>query len=269
MRLPLATALAAACWTRTAAADDTADRKARAAALVEAASAAQAKGDYPTAIARLREAYDVIPHPELLYNLGQAYRLSDQPWDAIDEYERYLAVEPKGRFASQARQHLARLKKAVAGKTRPVEPPPPPPPPHDEPPPPPPPHDEPPPPPPEPSRVVVTRPVPGWRRPTAITLAVLGAAGVGAGTYFGLRARSISDELTGHDGAWTDELLAKQDQGRTAQTYAIVGWAAGGAALLGGVVLFALDQSARGHREITVAPTATGTTVGLTIAGAL
>ena len=248
-------------------ADDAADRKARAAQLVEAATVAQRAADYPTAIARLRAAYDLIPHPDLLYNLGQAYRLGDQPWDAIEQYERYLAVEPKGSFARTARQHLAALRKATKGQVRPAEPVVAPPPPRA---PtrvtPPPPLDLPPPPPPARAQPPITT----WRRPVALGLAVVGLAGVGAGSYFGLQARSISVELTNHDGPWTDALLDKQAQGQTAETRAIIGLAAGGALVVGGVVLFALDQRGRARADdVAVVPTLSPSTVGLAVRGAL
>ena len=275
MRQVLATLVAVGALAGAAAADDAADRKAKAAALVDAASAAQAASDYATAIAKLREAYDLIPHPALLYNLGQAYRLSEQPWDAIEQYQRYLAVEPKGPFAASARQHLAKLKKATAGKPRPVavtpvEPPPVEPPPVTAPPP----VVE--PPPPAPTLTAPSAPAPiahrggGWRRPTALALTVGGLAGVGAGVYFGLHARALSDELSSHDGPWTNALLAKQDEGRRAETLAIVGWAAGGALVVGGAILFAVDRRARsGPAEVALVPSLSPSTVGLTVRGAL
>jgi hypothetical protein len=100
-------------------------------------------------------------------------------------------------------------------------------------------------------------------------LTVGGLAGVGAGVYFGLQARSLSDELSAHEGPWTDAALAKQDQGRRAETLAIVGWAAGGALVVGGVILFAVDRRGRGAAEVAVVPSLSPTTVGLTVRGAL
>jgi tetratricopeptide (TPR) repeat protein len=168
----------------TAFADDGDERKARAARLVDEASAAEKRADYATAIARLREAYDLIPHPALLYNLGQAHRLAGQPWDALEQYERYLAVEPKGPFAAKARGFVAALKKETAGKPRPVERAP-----------------SPDPTPIDPGPAVPVKPrvedpppiltlptprgrsAPGWRRPVAIGLGVAGVAGLGGGIF--------------------------------------------------------------------------------------
>ncbi|MEZ4402544.1 MAG: hypothetical protein R3B06_21150 [Kofleriaceae bacterium] len=253
----------------TAAADDPAARQAVAAALVDAASAAQARGDYPAAIEALHAAYALIPHPELLYNLGQAHRLADEPWAAIDEYERYLSVEPKGRFAAKARQYLAALAKQTAGQSRPVEPPPPPPP-------------APPLPAPPAPPVAAVRPDDAvaapldepaprssarWRRPTALALGAVGLAGVGLGAYAGLRARSISDELSANRGPWTDALLATQADGERAERRAIVGLTVGGALVVTGVVLWVTGRG-RGERAVAVAPVVDPRGAGVVVGGA-
>ena len=270
MRTVLALVIAGSLAGVAVADDSGKDRKARAAALVDDATTAQAAGDYATAIAKLHEAYELIPHPDLLFNLGQAHRLAGEPWDALDEYERYLAVEPKGSLAKAARQHVAALKKQLAGQTRPVAPPPP--------------IVAPPPTPavvePTPTAPAIVEPppppprrhadVPGWRRPVALGVAITGLAAIGAGAYFGLEARRLDDELSTHAGPWTDADLAKQDQGKSAETRAIIGLAAGGALVVSGVVLFALDQRARGKtREVAVVPSLTPTSAGLVVRGAL
>ncbi|MEN0062202.1 MAG: tetratricopeptide repeat protein [Myxococcota bacterium] len=60
------------------------------AAYLEGASHYEA-GRYPEAIARFREAYDLSPRPQLLYNMANAYeRLPDYP-QAIQYYREYLA----------------------------------------------------------------------------------------------------------------------------------------------------------------------------------
>ncbi|MBK9032433.1 MAG: hypothetical protein IPL61_14170 [Myxococcales bacterium] len=112
--------------------------------------------------------------------------------------------------------------------------------------------------------------MPSWRRPVALGLGVAGVAGLAVGGYFGLHARSISDELSSHDGPWTDALLAKQHEGETAETRAIIGLAAGGALVVSGVILFALDQRARGRADdVALVPTLTPSSVGLAVSGAL
>ncbi|MEO8704570.1 MAG: tetratricopeptide repeat protein [Kofleriaceae bacterium] len=82
---------------------------------VAAGIAAQAAGDYAAAIALYQKAYDAVPHPELQFNLGQAYRLKgDDPEAALACYRRYLAVEPRGRLAAEAARRIAELEPIAA-----------------------------------------------------------------------------------------------------------------------------------------------------------
>ncbi|MCG8423082.1 MAG: tetratricopeptide repeat protein [Proteobacteria bacterium] len=50
--------------------------RARASRYVEEGRALQKNGDYSGAIEKYRAAYDLIPHPQLLYNIGQSVDLS-------------------------------------------------------------------------------------------------------------------------------------------------------------------------------------------------
>src|SRR5262245_32908009 len=77
---------------------------------------AQNAGRYDEAIAFYRKAYEAVPHPEIRFNLAQAYRLKGDPETALGLYERYLAVEPRGRVAADARKWMAALEKVVAKK---------------------------------------------------------------------------------------------------------------------------------------------------------
>jgi hypothetical protein len=81
---------------------------------VAAGLEAQSAGRYDEAIGFYRQAYDAVPHPELLFNLAQAYRLKGDPETALGMYQRYLAIEPKGRVAADARRWVAELEKSVA-----------------------------------------------------------------------------------------------------------------------------------------------------------
>jgi hypothetical protein len=88
------------------------DAKRRAAAkkLVDDAIAAQNAGDYDKAIALYQRAFALIPHPDLLFNVGQAYRLAGQPRKAARFYTRYLQLAPDGKEAATARAHLAAIR---------------------------------------------------------------------------------------------------------------------------------------------------------------
>src|SRR5687767_275963 len=67
---------------------------------VDAGLAAQNDKDYDTAISLYLKAYQLIPHPTLLFNLGQAHRLAGKLADAKTYYEKYLAADPKGAHAA-------------------------------------------------------------------------------------------------------------------------------------------------------------------------
>jgi hypothetical protein len=85
---------------------------------VAAGLAAQSAGNYDEAIALYKKAFDAIPHPEILFDLGQAYRLKGDAETALGYYRRYLAVAPSGRVARDARRWIAELSKRVAAKPR-------------------------------------------------------------------------------------------------------------------------------------------------------
>jgi tetratricopeptide (TPR) repeat protein len=82
------------------------EKKKVASTYVEAGIAAQATGDYRTAVTMYEKAYAVLPHPELLYNLAQAHRLDGRLDIALGLYERYLIEDPTGRYGKVAREWI-------------------------------------------------------------------------------------------------------------------------------------------------------------------
>lgn len=70
---------------------------------------AQSAGRYDEAISLYNKAYELVPHPELLFNLGQAHRLKGEKAVALNYYQKYLAVDSKGRGAAEASQWAAQL----------------------------------------------------------------------------------------------------------------------------------------------------------------
>jgi len=90
-----------------AAPPDTAYREGR--AHVEAGDRAFDAGDYRRAAEEYQAAYQLIPLPDLLYNLGQCYRLAGDTARAVEYYQRYLRVAPTGAAADKAREHIERL----------------------------------------------------------------------------------------------------------------------------------------------------------------
>jgi hypothetical protein len=71
-------------------------------------------GQYPEAIESYHAAYELLPLPLLLFDLAQAHRLSGDSAKAIELYQKYLDVEPKGHASAEARQRLAELRRAKA-----------------------------------------------------------------------------------------------------------------------------------------------------------
>jgi hypothetical protein len=97
------------------------DRKDQARRDVAAGLAAQGAGHYDEAIALYKRAYEAIPHPELLFNLGQACRLKGDAEAALGYYRRYLAAEPNGRAAGDAQRWIDALgKRPVPGPAEPA-----------------------------------------------------------------------------------------------------------------------------------------------------
>jgi tetratricopeptide (TPR) repeat protein len=78
-------------------------------AYVDAGLAAQERGDQDTAIAMYAKAYELVPVPILVFNMAQAHRLAGRTQVAIDHYKRYLADEPKGAKARTAREFITAL----------------------------------------------------------------------------------------------------------------------------------------------------------------
>jgi tetratricopeptide (TPR) repeat protein len=87
-----------------------AQKKDAAKKLVDQAIAAQGEGDYDKAIDLYRQAFALVPHPILMFNVGQAHRLAGRPAQAAQFYERYLTLDPSGKEAAAARAHLEKIK---------------------------------------------------------------------------------------------------------------------------------------------------------------
>src|SRR5688572_8836019 len=56
-----------------------------------------AEGDIDGGVAELLEAYDILPHPNSLYNIARAYAESGRYQEAIEYFERYLESDPADR----------------------------------------------------------------------------------------------------------------------------------------------------------------------------
>jgi tetratricopeptide (TPR) repeat protein len=187
-----------------------------------------AVGDWSAAIAAFRDGYQREPHPDFLYALAQAQRMSGDCATAVATYRAFLRTEPAERQAAPARANLARCEEQLAAEqererererqraaaaTPPPTPPPPAPP-------------------------IEPPPRPRWWRAPAggalvgvgLALAATGAALWGAGErdIAAINAAATYDERA--------RLLPGADRAEGLRTGGIVTVSVGAVALLGGVI---------------------------------
>jgi tetratricopeptide (TPR) repeat protein len=81
-------------------------QQAEAAKLTDEAIAAQEAQSYDTAIELYKKAYQLVPHPVLLFNIGQTNRLAGNLVQAELFYRRYLERDPDGPYAPIAREFI-------------------------------------------------------------------------------------------------------------------------------------------------------------------
>ena len=89
------------------------DIKVQAKELVSKGLQSQIAGRYDEAITFYKAAYDLLPHPELLFNLGQAHRLRGDRVVALDYYRKYVALQPNGRASKEAKEWTAQIEKGM------------------------------------------------------------------------------------------------------------------------------------------------------------
>ena len=70
----------------------------------------QDAGAWDDAIKEYEAAYKLAPLPQLLFNVGQCYRLKGDKPKALEAYQRFIDVAPDGPGADDARDHVASLK---------------------------------------------------------------------------------------------------------------------------------------------------------------
>ena len=246
---------------------DAAEKRRQASAHVKQGDQHKEAGAYDDAAREYQAAYELVPHPVLFFNLAQVYRLKGDREQALEYYERYLAGDPDGRASAQARRFASELRAAIerdraAARQRERE-----------------------------SRARQPRarrdagavlgpggppvddgePAPGrGLRVGGMVMGAVGAASVAVGDGFGLKARSISNEIDDHTaGPWPDELLARQAQGEESEQYMFVFTSAGVAAIAAGGLLYYMGHRARDRerRGVSLTPVAAGDQLGLALSG--
>lgn len=279
--------LAQVLMERPAAAQDISkvDKKERANQYVKEGLTAQQKGEYVAAIALYGKAYELVPHPVLLFNMAQAHRLAGNTELARDLYRQYLNLEPHGATARTAREFLVALDaqidatrgSAIVSKPiEPVEPI-------------------------KPTEPAEPRKLTAPISPVAPTVLVnpallepisapakdgpelrasmpsrghslrlaglitggVGVASVGVGVAFHMRALSLSHELS-EPGVTFDS--NKERSGETAEQVMNVAYVAGGALLIGGATLYLWGHRA-GAARVALSPTFSQDVSGFVVSG--
>jgi tetratricopeptide (TPR) repeat protein len=215
-------------------------------ALLSEANAHYAAKRYDEARAAYQAAYDLTEAPGFLYNIAQSHRLAGQCREAIEFYEKFLSMDPKTTLRAKVEEFVAEMwtcldaeKKArqeeeknasaaagqstlAAGGTASA--------------------DE--------STLVVSGPASGTSSegPSRLPLVGLGIAGVGvlalgSAAYFGLSARSTSQEIESFTGTWGPAQESDEQQAQRQERFAIILGIGGTAALAGGIATYLLTRN--------------------------
>jgi tetratricopeptide (TPR) repeat protein len=261
--------------------------------LVKQAITKSQAGDHLAAIDLYLSAYTLIPQHALLSNVGNEYQQAGKPVEALKYFCMYLDKDPTGTNATYATSKAKALQielgnkdiddkdvckpprkggkepKQPKGPERPERPERPEG------------QDE------KPEGVTGTvdldKTPPGGDKPkpsssagggyklAGIVVGVVGLAGVGAGTYYGIKARDRSDYITSYDTTmpWPDRIRDIQAEGQRYENYQLGLTIGGGVLTAAGVTLFIIGATksspAEKTEKMTVRPTATGDSVGLAI----
>jgi hypothetical protein len=268
------------------------DVQAKATELVNDGIKLQSKRDFDGAVGKYKAAYCLIPEPALIYNIGTAYQEASRGGEAGKFFRLYLKTAPSGDLAGDAKAAIKSLKdkgsslgviecekdkvkpkpmpvcadgaEPVGGVCPPAC---------------------------EAPRVmrdgvcseaiVDTGPTEGSTsggsgRNKTLMYAGFGTAGAGAialglGIMYGIKAKDASDALSGHtSGAWTQELLDKQQEGKDAETKQIVFTTVGGVLVAGGAVMIVLGlrkHDTGAERAAHVVPWIDGDSAGFALTG--
>ncbi len=233
----VAFALAAAPLAR---ADD-----AKSAAVFAEAKAKYGVGDYVVAAELFVKAYALDPDPAYLFNVAQSYRLADNCEQAAHYYEQFLAKVANPPNLDAIHGWLADAKKcAELRKPKKIE------------------THEPPPPPPK-HEVIQPKPAPS--KTLAIVVTGVGVVALGAAGYFTWDTSHIAHQRDDFSVANCMVMMACRgadlkkfdDDGHRARAIAVGGFAVGGLAVAGGVLLW-LKAGKPEQPPIAVSPTKGG-----------
>jgi tetratricopeptide (TPR) repeat protein len=210
--------------------------------------AAQDRGDYDAAIALYQKAYDLVPHPVLMFNQAQAHRLAGRIAQARSLYASYLAQVSTGDQATTARDWIAdidaRPPPAAVQLTPPAVAP----------------------------AVVAPSPAvsePSDKRGPTLRLVGIGTAAVGAvaivvGIGYAVRGNTLSDEV---EKQYDPSKVAAGEQANRRATFDLI---AGGLLVAGGAALYVWGyQLDRPRDAMALRPMVSSQLVGLALSGSM
>ncbi|TMQ04489.1 MAG: tetratricopeptide repeat protein [Deltaproteobacteria bacterium] len=249
--------------------------------LVKKAIARSRAGDHETAIEIYLQANTLAPNPLLLSNIASEYQQNNMPDEALNYFCMYLDKDPSGTNAPYAISQVKLIKRQLGKKfdasdvcatprdddrprkTKSKEPREP--------------EDRPPikDPPPDKPPGVTPRIETAQRDSgnptlmyTGVAAGIAGLAATGAGVYYGLQAKSISDQISAQDPAnpWPPGIRDMQNRGQRYENMQIGFLVAGGVLVTAGVVLYIISRpDGSGERSdrtvVRVAPTTNGVAV--------
>ncbi len=224
-------------------------------------------GDHAGAIEIYQKAYALIPLPTVLSNIGAEFQLATKPVEALKYFCMYLEKDPAGPLASYATGQAKLLQSQLTNTTvedsqvckapkpaPPITTPP-------------------------PTETTTgtqdlgatTTPAaadPGKKLKTVgLVVAGAGVVTVGLGVYFGVQAKKISDDISGHkNDPWQDSILADQDRGQRDEYLQITCLTVGGLLVAGGAYLFFRGR-AQTAESTTITPTAAPGGGGMVLSG--
>lgn len=215
------------------------------------------KGKHERALGAFLCAYALAPHPAPIFNAGQAAAAAGDDETALKMLRQYLQIAPAGPMAGLAREQVADLEAKLGVAPEPpaaVEEQ----------------SSQPPPPEPVEQELPWEQPAPEPEEPvdeglgavtiTGAVLTAVGAAGVVAGTVLQLMAGKAVE-----DGQATEYYAEFEDQKRKVDAFqkgALAGFIAGGALLVTGVILIAVDGGGEAPAaEVSLAPSPGGVLV--------
>ncbi len=240
--------------------------------LVKAAITKSQAGEHAAAIKLYLEAYQLVPLPVLLSNVGTEYQTAKQPVEALKYYCMYLERDPTGPVATyataQARVVQTELGNPVtdADVCKPA--------------------------PPTVTPPVVESPTPVVSEPrpvappdatpgrtmriTGLGVAAAGVVSLGVGVVFGLKAKGVSDEISDHCMArnpcpeWPANIKDREADGQRFENIQVATMIMGGALLVVGGIVYVAGRSRSQTKQaerLVVAPTASLDSFGVTLRG--